>query len=82
MMEQIEQQKRYSLHLMSLNVLKQNTEKSWVFAVPSFSYRHKQCDQVSDEFKRAGIGLCMTGEQKNIFNVQVRNGVERLTDQS
>ena len=47
---------------MALELLRRDPATAWVFAVPSVSVKHKQCDQVPEEFRRAGIGYCMSGE--------------------
>ena len=50
-------------HEMTLNLLRQDPATAWVFAVPGGRVTHKQCDQVSEEFRKAGIGFCMSGNQ-------------------
>ena len=49
-------------HLMALNMLRRDPATSWVFAVPSVVTRHKQCDQLPEDYRRAGIGHCMSGD--------------------
>ena len=48
---------------MTLNLLRQDPATAWVFAVPGGRVTHKQCDHVSEEFRKAGIGFCMSGNQ-------------------
>ena len=47
---------------MALNMLRRDPATSWVFAVPSVVTRHKQCDQLPEDYRRAGIGHCMSGD--------------------
>ena len=35
----------------------------WLRVVPSCKIKPRNCDEVPEEFKRAGIGLCFGGEQ-------------------
>ena len=37
---------------------------SWLNIVPSEKVKIKKCDELTDEFKRAGIGLCFDGKKK------------------
>lgn len=41
--------------------LSSDTE-SWLFVMPRQRVKPKECDEVPDEFRRAGIGLCFEGE--------------------
>ena len=34
---------------------------SWLKIVPSEKVKIRKCDELTDEFKRAGIGLCFEG---------------------
>ena len=36
---------------------------SWLNIVPSEKVKIKKCDELTDEFKRAGIGLCFEGKK-------------------
>ena len=36
----------------------------WLRIVPSYQVRPRNCDEIPEEFKRAGIGLCFGGKQK------------------
>ena len=49
-------------HESSLQRMRHDSETAWLFAVPSINVSYKQCDQVPEEFRRAGIGHCMSGE--------------------
>lgn len=53
---------------MALNMLRQDPATSWVFAVPSVVIRHKQCDQLPEDYRRAGIGHCMSGDDGVIIS--------------
>ena len=44
-------------------MMRQDPARAWVFAVPSKRLEPKQCDQVSEEFRKAGIGVCLSGEE-------------------
>ena len=35
---------------------------SWLKIVPSEKVKIRKCDELTDEFKRAGIGLCFEGK--------------------
>lgn len=59
-------QSQLSYHLVSLELMKENPNTAWVFAVPSINVKHKQCDHVSEEFRKAGIGHCMSGIRSSI----------------
>ena len=37
----------------------------WVYAVPSKKMMPKKCDELPDEFRRAGIGACFKGKVKS-----------------
>ena len=37
---------------------------SWLNIVPSEKVKIKKCDELTDEFKRAGIGLCFEGKRR------------------
>ena len=50
-----------SQHLLELDAMRRDSDVAWVFAVPSVNVGYKQCDAVPEEFKKAGIGLCMSG---------------------
>ena len=41
---------------------KRKEDDSWLNVVPSERVKLKQCDELSDEFKRVGIGLCFEGK--------------------
>ena len=41
---------------------KRKDDDSWLKIVPSEKVKIKKCDELSDEFKRAGIGLCFEGK--------------------
>ena len=43
---------------------KRKDDDSWLNVVPSERLKPKKCDELSDEFKRAGIGQCFEGRQK------------------
>ena len=44
-------------------MLRADPATAWVFAVPSSVVtRHKQCDQLPEDYRRAGIGHCMSGD--------------------
>ena len=38
---------------------------SWLKIIPSEKVKLRKCDELSDEFKRAGIGLCFEGKTLN-----------------
>ena len=40
----------------------QRSQESWLRIVPSYKVRPRNCDEVPEEFKRAGIGLCFGGK--------------------
>ena len=44
-------------------------DDSWLRIIPSQRVKIKQCDELSDEFKRAGIGLCFEGRVKTVFTL-------------
>ena len=56
-------------HLMALNMLRRDPATSWVFAVPSVVTRHKQCDQLPEDYRRAGIGHCMSGDDGSLLSL-------------
>ena len=47
-------------HSVDLGRLERN-RNPWLFVVPCKRNRHKQCDELPDEFRRAGIGVCFEG---------------------
>ena len=48
---------------MSVKQLGQrDNSEFWLRVVPSCKVRPRECDEVPEEFKRAGIGLCFGGE--------------------
>ena len=42
-----------------------NNSDFWLRVVPSCKIRPRNCDEVPEEFKRAGIGLCFGGKKLN-----------------
>ena len=38
-----------------------NEEERWLYVMPRQRVRPRECDEVPDEFRRAGIGLCFGG---------------------
>ena len=40
----------------------EQNEEPWLRVVPSYKVRPRNCDEVPEEFKRAGIGLCFGGK--------------------
>ena len=56
---------------MALNMLRRDPATSWVFAVPSVVTRHKQCDQLPEDYRRAGIGHCMSGDEGSLSGIAV-----------
>ena len=36
-------------------------EEKWLYVTPRQRVRPRECDEVPDEFRRAGIGLCFEG---------------------
>ena len=65
-------------HLMALNMLRQDPATSWVFAVPSVIMRHKQCDQLPEDYRRAGIGHCMSGDDGSLQSLQSLQGYQSI----
>ena len=51
------------LHSLQLGGMRSNPTTAWIFAVPSKITRHKACDEISEDFRKAGIGSCFRGEQ-------------------
>ena len=49
------------LHSLQLGGLRNNPNTAWIFAVPSKVTKHKACDEVSEDFRKAGIGSCFKG---------------------
>ena len=47
---------RHQHHHQELN------QEPWLRVVPSYKVRPRNCDEIPDEFKRAGIGLCFRGK--------------------
>jgi hypothetical protein len=45
-----------------LNVKEVNKSDYWLRVVPSGKVRPRNCDEVPEEFRRAGIGLCFGGK--------------------
>ena len=41
---------------------KELNQEPWLRVVPSYKVLPRNCDEVPDEFKRAGIGLCFRGK--------------------
>ena len=37
-------------------------DESWLYVMPRQRVRPRECDEVPDEFRRAGIGLCFEGK--------------------
>ena len=37
-------------------------EERWLYVMPRQRVRPRECDEVPDEFRRAGIGLCFEGK--------------------
>ena len=48
-------------HEKELIQLKEDAATSWIFAVRGEVVRQRACDEVSEEFRRAGIGHCFRG---------------------
>ena len=48
-------------HDQGLLQLKKDAATSWIFAVRGDVVRQRACDEVSEEFRRAGIGHCFRG---------------------
>ena len=48
-------------HHKELIQLKEDAATSWIFAVRGEVVRQRACDEVSEEFRRAGIGHCFRG---------------------
>ena len=51
--------------------MRHNPATAWVFAVPSKRLEPKQCDQVSEEFRKAGIGICLSGEKWSQLSLSI-----------
>ena len=41
-----------------------NEEERWLYVMPRQRVRPRECDEVPDEFRRAGIGLCFEGKHR------------------
>lgn len=54
------------LHSLELGGMRNNPNTAWIFAVPSKITKHKACDEVSEDFRKAGIGTCFRGESYSI----------------
>ena len=54
-------------HHQELHQLKDDAATSWIFAVRGEVVRQKACDEVSEEFRRAGIGHCFRGLHSLVF---------------
>ena len=39
-------------------------EERWLYVMPRQRVRPRECDEVPDEFRRAGIGLCFEGKER------------------
>ena len=39
-------------------------EERWLYVMPRQRGRPRECDEVPDEFRRAGIGLCFEGKHR------------------
>ena len=48
-------------HDQGLLQLKKDAARNWIFAVQGDVVRQRACDEVSEEFRRAGIGQCFRG---------------------
>ncbi len=64
---------------MALNMLRRDPATSWVFAVPSVVTRHKQCDQLPEDYRRAGIGHCMSGDDGLLSGIAVIQGYRAIS---
>ena len=63
---------------MALNMMRRDPATSWVFAVPSVVTRHKQCDQLPEDYRRAGIGHCMSGDEGSLSGIAVIQAYQYL----
>ena len=45
-----------------LNLSSDSSGSTWWLVIPSQRIRPRVCDEVPDEFRRAGIGLCFEGD--------------------
>ena len=54
-------------HHRELIQLKEDAATSWIFAVRGEVVRQRACDEVSEEFRRAGIGHCFRGLHSLFF---------------
>ena len=54
-------------HHKELIQLKEDVATSWIFAVRGEVVRQRACDEVSEEFRRAGIGNCFRGPHPLFF---------------
>jgi hypothetical protein len=45
-----------------MNINSDSSSGQWWLVIPSQRVRARVCDEVPDEFKRAGIGLCFEGK--------------------
>ena len=39
-------------------------DETWLYVMPRQRVRPRECDEVPDEFRRAGIGLCFEGKER------------------
>ncbi len=42
------------------------SDPNWFLVIPSQRIKPRVCDEVPDEFKRAGIGLCFEGDERRM----------------
>ena len=54
-------------HHQELHQLKDDAATSWIFAVRGEVVRQKACDEVSEDFRRAGIGQCFRGSLSHFY---------------
>ncbi len=47
-----------------LNLSGHSSDSNWFLVIPSQRIKPRICDEVPDEFRRAGIGLCFEGERR------------------
>ena len=57
----LRQRQSEETHDQGLLQLKKDAATSWIFAVRGDVVRQRACDEVSEEFRRAGIGHCFRG---------------------
>lgn len=48
---------------------KRKEDNSWLDVVPAQIVKVRKCDEIPDEFIRAGIGLCFEGRHKPLFTI-------------